>query len=330
MARLKKVKNTNVEEIVSPTKLMVHRFRKNKLAVTGLVIFTIIVALILITKVYVEVTNYDLANLNPAIKNQGPSFENPFGTDKSGRNYFPRVFLGGYISLQVGAIASLVSVFIGLLVGGIAGFYGKFIDNILMRLTEIVSSFPFLPIAITISVVFVDAPVESRLYIMIFIIGILGWTGLARMVRAQILSLREQEFMTACRALGVKNSKQITRHLLPNTIAYVIVNATVAFSSAILSEASLAYLNLSVSEPIPTWGGLLTRANSSIIMRDYWWLWVFPGALLFLLILSINLIGEGLRDAVDPKSQVKFRTQEKESFFKRVFSSKKKEGKVSQ
>lgn len=329
MAKDKKINNTNVEEIVSPTKLMVRRFKKNKLAVIGLVIFITIVTVILVTKVYVEVTNYDLANLNPSNKNAPPSWSTPFGTDKDGRNNFPRVLLGGYISLQVGVLASLVSVSIGLLVGGLAGFYGKYVDSVLMRATEIVSSFPFLPIAITISVLFADTPAQSRLYVMMFIIGILGWTGLARMVRAQILSLREQEFMTACRALGIKNGKQITKHLLPNTIAYVIVNATVAFSSAILSEASLAYLNLSVSEPIPTWGGLLTRANSSIIMREYWWMWVFPGALLFLLILSINLIGEGLRDAVDPKAQVKFRTQKKESFFKGRFSSKNKEGKVA-
>lgn len=328
MAKDKKIKNNSVEEIISPTKLMINRFKKNKLAVIGLVVFLTLVVIIIISKIYVEATNYDLANLNPSIKNSAPSFEHPFGTDKDGRNYFPRVLLGGYISLQVGVISALVSVFIGIVIGGIAGFYGKFVDSLLMRLTEIVSSFPFIPIAVTISVVFVDYPAQSRLYIMMFIIGILGWTGLARMVRGQILSLREQEFMTACRALGIKNNKQISKHLLPNTIAYVIVNATVAFSSAILSEASLAYLGLSVNEPIPTWGGLLTRANTSTIMREYWWMWVFPGALLFLLILSINLIGEGLRDAVDPKSQVKFRTQEKESFFKRMFSSKKKEGKA--
>ena len=328
MAKNKKVKNSGVEEIVSPTRLMIERFKKNKLAVIGLIIFLTIVVLILVTKVYVEVTNYNLASIDASAKYQAPSLEYPFGTDKSGRNYFPRVLLGGYISLQVGVIATLVSVFIGLVIGGVAGFYGGKVDNLLMRVTEIVSSFPFLPIAITISVVFVDMPAQYRLYLMMFIIGILGWTGLARMVRGQILSLREQEFMTACRALGITNKDQITKHLLPNTIAYVIVNATVSFSGAILSEASLAYLGLSVSEPIPTWGGLLSRANTSIIMRDYWWMWVFPGVLLFLLILSINLVGEGLRDAVDPKSQVKFKSQEKQSIFKRLFSSKKNEGKV--
>ncbi len=314
------------EEILSPTRLMINRFKKNKLALVGLWIFVILVAAILISKIYIEVTDYDLANIDASIKNMPPSAEHWFGTDANGRDYFPRVLLGGFLSLQVGIIATAISVLIGLIVGGFAGYYGGKVDMLLMRLTEIVSSFPFIPIAITVSVLFIDIPEEQRLFVMIFIIGFLRWTGLARMVRGQILSLREQEFMTACRALGIKSFAQVTKHLLPNTVAYVIVNATVSFSSAILSEASLAYLGLSVGEPIPTWGRLLSLANSSTVMRNEWWLWVFPGVLLFLLILSTNLIGEGLRDAVDPKAQVRFRSQEKRSIFKRLFS--KKEGQV--
>ncbi len=315
-------KKYNEEEIVSPSKLMVQRFFKNKLAVTGLIMFTIIVSAVLFTKGYMEITNYNLADINIDLKYQSPSSEYIFGTDEFGRDYFPRVFLGGFLSLQIGFIAALISVSIGLIIGGTAGFYGGWVENIIMRFTEIVSSFPFLPIAITVSAVFIELDPQLRLYLMMFIIGGLGWTGLARMIRAQILSLREQEFMTACRALGIKPGKQITRHLIPNTIAYVIVNATTAFSGAILSEASLAYLGLSVSEPIPTWGGLISGASTSIVMRQYPWMWIFPGILLFLLILSVNLIGEGMRDAVDPKSSVKFRTQEKESLFKKLFAKK--------
>lgn len=321
----KKVKNTNIEEIVSPTKMLVNRFRKNKLAMIGLFTFVILVAIILITALVIEVTNYDLANLNHGQKYHPPSLEFPFGTDRSGRNYFPRVLLGGLISLQVGLIATVVSISIGLLIGGVAGFYGGKVDNFLMRLTEIVASFPFLPIAITISVVFIDIPPQSRLYVMMFIIGILGWTSLARMVRGQILSLREQEFMLATKALGIKNSQQIIRHLVPNVIGYVIVSATSTFAGAILSEASLSYLGLSVSEPIPTWGGLLKRASTSTIMKEYWWMWVFPGILLFLLIMSVNLIGEGMRDAVDPKAQVRFRTQKTDKKAKKEKAKKNKE-----
>ncbi len=324
-----KNKKYDTEEILSPTKLMVQRFFKNKLAVFGLVIFSLITISVIITQVYITVTDYDLANIDLTQKYLAPSSEFLFGTDEFGRDNLPRVFLGGYLSIQIGFIAALISVTVGLIIGGIAGFYGKMVDNILMRFTEIVSSFPFLPIAFTVAVIFLELEPELRLYLMMFIIGLLGWTGLARMVRAQILSLREQEFMTACRSLGIKPWKQITRHLLPNTIAYVIVNATTAFSGAILSEASLSYLGLSVSEPIPTWGGLLYRSSTSIIMRQYPWMWIFPGLLLFFLILSVNLIGEGMRDAVDPKSQVKFRKQESESIFKRLFAKKQKEEGVS-
>ncbi len=323
-----KEKKFNEAEVVSPSKLMVQRFFKNKLATTGLIVFLLISLAVLATKVFVEVTDYDLANVDIKLKYLAPSADYIFGTDEFGRDYFPRVFLGGYLSIQVGFIAALISVTIGLIVGGIAGFYGGKVENFLMRFTEIFSSFPFLPIAITVSVIFIELEPEFRLYLMMFIIGGLGWTGLARMVRAQILSLREQEFMTACRALGIKSSKQITRHLLPNTIAYVIVNATTAFSSAILSEAGLSYLGLSVQEPIPTWGGLISKSSSSLIMRNQPWMWVFPGILLFSLILSVNLIGEGMRDAVDPKSHVKFRTQQKESFFKKIFGTKKVAGGV--
>lgn len=328
MAKNKQKKQEGVEEIVSPTRLMVRRFKKNKLAMIGLVIFIALVVVILITKIYVELTNYNLANINIKQTYQAPSLEHLFGTDKSGRDYFPRVLLGGYISLQVGVIATLISVVLGVIIGGISGFYGGKVDMFLMRITEIISSFPFIPLAITVSVLFMNVPDQQRLYVMIFIIGILRWPGLARMIRGQILSLREQEFMLACRALGIKNSKQIIRHLLPNTVAYIIVNATTSFASAILSESTLAYLGLSVNEPLATWGGLLSKASSSIIMKSYWWMWIFPGVLLFLLIMSINLIGEGLRDAVDPKAEVKFRTQD-EGKKKKWFSRNKKTTEVA-
>lgn len=321
MAKNKEKKQEGVEEIVSPTRLMMRRFRKNKLAMIGLTIFLVLVVVICITKIYVELTNYDLANIDSSKKYLSPSLMYPFGTDKTGRNYFPRVLLGGFISLQVGVIATLIAVTIGVIVGGISGFYGGKVDMVLMRITEIVSSFPFIPLAITVSVLFINVPDQQRLYVMVFIIGILRWTGLARMIRGQILSLREQEFMLACRALGIKNSKQIMRHLIPNTVAYIIVNATTTFANAILSESTLAYLGLSVNEPLATWGGLLSKASSSTIMKNYWWMWVFPGILLFLMIMSINLIGEGLRDAVDPKAEVKFRTQKSEK--KKLFGKKK-------
>ncbi|MCT4542059.1 MAG: ABC transporter permease [Vallitalea sp.] len=305
------------EKIISPTRLMVKKFRSNKLAMVGFWIFLFILILVVGFKIYTTVTNYDFGDLSNMSggKYQPPNGEFLFGTDKYGRDYFFRVLTGGYIAIEVAILATVVTVLIGIIIGAISGYFGGIVDVLLMRVTEIVSSFPFLAIAISISAIFSEYEPKTKLFIMIFIIGLLSWPGLARMVRGQILSLKEQEFMTATRVLGISTRHQITRHLIPNVIAYVIVSATITFAGAIMSEAALSFLGLSVTEPDATWGGLLQRASTSIVMRNYWWLWVFPGVLLFLLVMSVNLIGEGLRDAVDPKSEI----IKKESFFGKIF-----------
>ena len=172
-----------------------------------------------------------------------------------------------------------------------------------MRFTEIVMSFPFLPLAITISaVVGAEMPGEYKMYITMFIIGLLSWPGLARIIRGQILSLREQEFMLAATALGLSDRRKIFRHLIPNTLGYVIVYATLGMASAILSESSLSFLGLGVVPPTPTWGNLVLNARDTHILTTRPWLWIPPGLCIFLAVISINLIGDGLRDAVDPKS----------------------------
>ncbi|GKX29278.1 peptide ABC transporter permease [Vallitalea longa] len=294
------------ERIISPTRLMFIKFRANRLAMFGFWIFIAIVIFVLGFKLYTVLINYDFANLSEIGEGSytSPNSEHWFGTDKYGRDYFYRVITGGYIALKVAVLSTLMIVVIGVIFGAISGYFGGYVDVVLMRIAEIVISFPFLALAIAISAMFADYPDETRLFIMIFIIGLLGWPSLARMVRGQILSLKEQEFMTATKVLGISTRKQITKHLIPNVIAYVIVAATINFATSIMLEASLSYLGLSVKEPVATWGGLLQRASTSVVMKNYWWLWVFPGILLFLLVMSVNLIGEGLRDAVDPKSEV--------------------------
>lgn len=305
------------EKIVSPTQLIIMKFRANRLAMFGFWTFVGIVVIVLLATLYTTIIKYDFADLSNigGGSYEAPSKENWFGTDKYGRDYFYRVLTGGYIALQVAVLATLLTTGIGVIIGAISGYFGGYVDNILMRIGEIVYSFPFLALAITISAIFAGYPARVRLMIMIFIIGMLSWPGLARMVRGQILSLREQEFMTATKALGISTYHQITRHLIPNVVAYVIVSATITFAGAIMTEASLSFLGLSVTEPVATWGGLLQRASRSAVMKNYWWLWVCPGTLLFLLVMSVNLIGEGLRDAVDPKSSV----IKKKSFFMKVF-----------
>lgn len=291
------------EKIISPTRQMMIKFHCNRLAMLGLYVFLSLVLVILFAKVYTIVTHYDFTADDYSLRYLAPSLEYPFGTDGYGRGMWMRVWAGGWISIQVGILATLISVVIGVVVGSVSGFFGGIIDTIIMRATEIVSSFPFLAIALTLSFIFIDLPEQTRLDIMIMILGFLRWTALARMVRGQILSLREEEFMLAARALGIKRRNQILRHLIPNVTAYLVVYGTLAFASAILLESTLSFLGLSVSEPVPTWGSLLSRAaSSSTNMRQYWWTWIYPGFMLFLLIMSINVVGEGLRDAIDPKT----------------------------
>lgn len=291
------------EIILSPTQQIINKFRSNSLAMFGFWMFIIIVLLIVITHTYTTVTNYDFAYTDTSQKNLPPSVQFPFGTDKYGRNTIFRVFEGGWISLLVGVLSTFMSVTIGVSLGAIAGYFGGKIDSLIMRLAEVIYSFPFLALAFIISAIFRDAPAELRLFVIVTILGLIRWTGLARLVRGQILSLKEQEFIIATKALGIKKRNQIMRHLVPNVLAMVVVSGTLTFAAAILGEASLSFLNLSVTEPIPTWGALLAKAASnSTSLRNFWWIWVFPGTMLFMFIMSINLIGEGLREAIDPKS----------------------------
>ena len=294
--------NKDHEKIISPTMQIVEKFKHDRLAMSGLYAFLFLFTVIVSAQLYIHIAGYDLAHVDIPNKYLAPTLSHIFGTDEQGRDLFLRVLAGGWISIQVGLLSTFLSIALGVAIGAISGFFGGKIDAFIMRATEIVSSFPFLAIAMTISAIFMDLDVQLKLYLIILILGLLGWTGLARMVRGQILSLREQEFMVATRALGISSYNQITKHLIPNVLTYVIVSGTLTFAGAVLLESSLSYLGLSVTEPTPTWGRLISLASkNAIVMTNYWWTWVFPGLALFILIMSINLIGEGLRDAVDPK-----------------------------
>jgi peptide/nickel transport system permease protein len=225
------------------------------------------------------------------------------GTDDLGRDIFSRLLTGGRMTLTIGAIAVLISTLLGVLVGGFSGYYGGQIDNLLMRFAEIVGSIPFLPLAIILSAIIGNRISETgRIAMIMVILGVLSWPGLARLVRAQILSEREKEFVTAARAMGLSQTAVIFRHILPNVITVVIVNATLNFASSLLTESSLSFLGFGVVEPNPTWGNMLTGSQSSVVIAQYWWRWVFPALALSLSTISINLVGDGLRDAIDPKS----------------------------
>lgn len=290
------------QKIYTPGMLIRRRFFSRKIAVFGLVVFSIIVLLVLAYFIFGD--PQDSVRVNRAFRNEPPSADFWLGTDTVGRDMFARLMQGGQVSLLVGVVAVLIQVLIGMLVGGIAGFYGGWVDNLLMRFLEIVQSFPFTPLAITVSALLGSRVTPNqKLLVVIGLIGFLSWPGLARMIRGQILSLREMEFVQAAKALGVRDGRIITRHLLPNTVAYIIVNATIGMAGAILSEAALSFLGLGVPPSTPTWGNLINAGSDMYILQNRPWLWVPPGVAIFLTVMCVNLIGDGMRDAIDPKSR---------------------------
>lgn len=284
---------------VNPWMIAWERFRKNQIAVAGAILFIIIILAVIFVPILspYTVSEFDLAN-----KELPPSGKYWLGTDEQGRDVVLRLFLGGRISIIVGLMSAGISVVIGSIVGGIAGFYGGFVDDLLMRFAEIVYSIPFLPTVITLSAALMfRVEASQKMFLVMALIGILSWPGLARIVRGQILSLREQEFMQATEILGISHTSRIVKHLLPNVLAFIIVSATLGMAGAILSEAALSFLGLGVQPPTPTWGNMVERARNTNVFRTMQWLWIPPGMMIMLTVVSINLLGEGLRDAFDPK-----------------------------
>lgn len=284
----------------SMLKITLRRFAKNRLAVVG---FIIIVFMFLLCFIGPMLSPYNLYDVTVKDKNLAPSMEHWLGTDKLGRDILLRVMLAGRISLMVGLVATVITVIIGSTLGALAGFYRKWVDAVIMRICDIFMALPSLPILIILGAVLSDLKVPSdyRIYYLMIIIGVLSWTGLARLVRGQILTLREQEFMQATEALGLKDRRKIFRHLLPNTIPIIIVSATLSVAGAILYESAMSFLGIGVVPPTPSWGNMISAANNLVDFNKRPWLWIPPGMCILLTTVSINFIGDGLRDALDPK-----------------------------
>lgn len=269
------------------------RLRKNKMAMLSLYI---LVAIILLCIIIPIISPYEIQTTNLAGKDQSPNSRHLLGTDLIGRDLFTRLFYAGRISLGVALAVVAIECVIGVILGSLSGFYGGIIDAVIMRIAEIFMSFPFMIITITIVAVF-----GNSIITLILVLALLSWPSIARIVRGQILSLREMEYMEACEALGISDIRRIFRHLLPNVLAYVIVYATLGMASVILVETSLSFLGLGVSPPTPTWGNMIQEARNMLIIQHKWWYWIPPGIAIFISVMCFNILGDGMRDAIDPK-----------------------------
>lgn len=228
------------------------------------------------------------------------------GTDEMGRDIFNRVMNGGKMTMTVGAVAVIVATIIGVIIGCISGYFGGKIDMLLMRVTEIFGAIPFLPFALVLSAILQasDLTEDVRIFIIMVILGVLSWTGLARLIRGQVLAEREKEFVTAARSMGVPERRIAFKHILPNVISVILVSVTLDFASCMLTESSLSYLGFGVQLPRPTWGNMLYGCRNATVIQNYWWRWLFPAIFLSVAVICINVIGDALRDVLDPKSEV--------------------------
>lgn len=284
------------------------RFRRHKLAIVGAVVILLLVlysfgGALILPESYANKTD-------TKIRLQGPSFVHPMGTDTVGRDVLARTIYGGQISLLIGLFAVVIEVSTGVLVGAFAGYYGGRIDALLMRFTEAMINIPEIFLLIVMAKFFGNKLPNLDLFgrtfsgsvvIIVMIIGLTSWMYLARIVRAEFLSFREREFILAARAIGTPNREIIFRHILPNSIAPIVVAATLGVATAILAEAYISFLGLGVQPPTATWGNMLNGANNYLEQAP--WLWFFPGMLILITVLSINFLGDGLRDALDPHSR---------------------------
>jgi peptide/nickel transport system permease protein len=293
---------------LSPGQLAWRRFRRHKLAMANAVLLLL---LFLYSFGGVLVYSEAYANFNDTTKRlQSPSWEHPFGTDTIGRDILARTIYGGQISLLIGVTAVIVQLVIGILIGAASGYYGGYVDSLLMRFTEAVMTIPFLFLLLIMAKFFSGRVSEMTILgrtfsgsvvVIVLIIGLTAWPRLARIVRAEFLALKEQEFILAARATGTPNVQIIFWHILPNTVAPIVVTATLSVAGAILSEAYVSFLGMGVQPPTATWGNMVTGATNYIETAP--WVWLFPSILILLTVLSINFVGDGLRDALDPRSR---------------------------
>jgi peptide/nickel transport system permease protein len=272
------------------------RFRAHRPAMAGVIVLG---ALALLSAAASIVSPYDPTKVTLGLIYEPPSLAHPFGTDSLGRDLATRILYGGRVSLAVGLLAVSVAVSLGTLVGAIAGFYGRWIDSVLMRFVDMMYSFPRLFLLILFGVFFRG----MTLTVIVVVLGLLSWMTTSRLVRASFLSLKQREFVEAARCVGARDLRIIFRHILPNSLGPIIVAATLGVAAAIIAESTLSFLGLGIQPPTPSWGNMLKDAPSEMDKAP--WMAIFPGLSIFLAVVSINFVGDGLRDALDPRHVTK-------------------------
>lgn len=320
---------------LSPIRLVLRRFFRSKLSIIGLVMIVLLFLFSFLGPVCYNrwgetevdrtpttlVTQTEYEYVTPdgetviviqeveihkdANEKAPPSADHLLGTDQFGMDVFTRLMYGGRISLMIGFIVVIIETLIGVLLGGLAGYFGRWVDQIIMRLVDIFNCIPTLPILLIASAVLDSfrVPGHLRIYWLMVIITLFGWSGTARLVRGQILSLREQEYMTATTVMGLPAWRKILRHLIPNVMPQLIVSMTLGLGSVIIYESTLSYLGLGVQIPYAAWGTMISSANDPIILANYVNIWLPAGILIALAVLGFNFVGDGLRDAMDPKAK---------------------------
>ena len=275
------------------------KFKKRKLAVIGL---CFLLFMILISFLAPYITTEDVTRINMANINKEPSSEHWFGTDRNGRDVFTRTLYGGRVSLTIGLISMFSVTLIGSIIGSLAGFYGGWIDNLLMRFTDFILTLPFMVFVIVLNAILIGLNTVTGMWSLIIVFSLLSWGGVARIVRGKILSEKENEYVLAATSIGTKPSKIIAKHLFPNVMTTVIVQATLLLAAFIVAEAGLSFIGIGVPPEIPSWGNMLMEARQTDVLQNKLWIWVPPAVCITLTILSINFLGEGLKDAFDPKT----------------------------
>jgi peptide/nickel transport system permease protein len=272
-------------------KIIVKRFSRNRLSVVGAVIVLLLITVSLLASF---LSPYDPTSIDVYNVLSPPGKTHLLGTDDLGRDLLSRIIWGSRVSLKVGFVAVGIAIMIGIVIGSLAGFYGGKVDSILMRFVDIMLAFPtfFLILAVI-------AILEPNIFTIMAVIGVTSWMDVARLVRAEFLTLKERDFVDAARAIGISNKRLIFRHILPNALSPVFVAATFGVGGAILIESGLSFLGLGVQPPDPSWGNILTAGKDNIEIA--WWLSLYPGLAILITVLSYNLVGEGLRDALDPR-----------------------------